>query len=234
MTCKYPSSELVRYELVISDGVPDGEVKYYGPPPSNRLLASATFENGLLDGKHEAFHPRTGTKVWEGTWKEGRLNGPETGWHLSTGNLFFKAFHKDGKAEGPVVRYAEDGKTVVYRANFEQGLLHGLEEAFDSQSGRLYKAVEWKAGKRHGLAREWNWPNQPPLESQCVEGQCVVTKRPEDARDQAEAAPTNDANAGCVDLWITAHRKEVGPDAAIAAPQIQEWEDWCKESKKPG
>jgi hypothetical protein len=228
MVCKYPSSEMVRYELSLESGRLQGGVKYYGPPPSNRLLASAGFDQGRLEGKHEAFHPRTGKKVWEGTWKAGLLDGEETGWYLSTGNMFFKAHYKNGKAEGPVIRYAEDGTTVIYRATFANGLKDGLEESF-STTGKPGNYTQWRAGKKHGVHRYWNWPEKTPWEYQCVEGVCTEVKQAQSSQDAPSTAPAG----ACVSAWIAVHRNHVGPDAAISAGQIQEWQDWCKEGRRP-
>lgn len=232
LVCKNPSSQ-VRYEMSFSDGTLDGEIKVYATGPTNHLVASGTYKAGRLDGKHEIFSPVDGKKLWEASWKAGALDGPETMWHLSTGNLAYSATYKDGKPEGPVVKYAEDGKRVLYRANFVGGLFEGVQEEF-FESGKPAKYVEWKAGRKHGISREWNGIDEQPFESQCVEGNCVVTKRHDDVpvEDKA-AAPKPSAYAACMDKWTEVHRKLLGEGAAVSEEQLKEWRAMCVMGRTP-
>jgi hypothetical protein len=232
-TCHFPRSELVRSVMSFDQGVLSGPVTVKGRPPTGHLIASGTFDAGKLAGKHQIFHPGSGKPVWEATWKGGMLDGAETAWDPATGKVVGSATYKGGKLDGEVKRYASDGERVTYRSTFNNGLMEGLEEEFDPQNGRPLKSVEWKAGKKHGLAREWNWPGQPPYESQCDQGNCVLTKRPEDASTQPpSAAKATDENA-CVNKWIVAHRKHVGEDASVSADQLGEWKEWCSQGKTP-
>ncbi|OGB24022.1 MAG: hypothetical protein A3I66_17130 [Burkholderiales bacterium RIFCSPLOWO2_02_FULL_57_36] len=41
------------------------------------------------------------------------------------------------------------------------------------------------------------------------------------------------ASDNCLDAWITAFREEVGEDALVVSEQLNEWEDWCSEGRRP-
>jgi antitoxin component YwqK of YwqJK toxin-antitoxin module len=229
--CKFRQSELARSTITFRNGVLSGAVKIYAFPPQKHVVADAAFKDGRLEGKHQIFSPENGKKIWEATWKDGVKDGAETVWDEGTGNVIGRANYVAGKPQGDVVRYAPDGKRLIYRAHLEGGLFEGVEEEFEPTTGRPLKYVEWKAGRKNGVERAWNWPGQPPFESQCNQDVCRVTKRPEDAQTQA-AAPSA-SPVGCVDRWIAAHHKVAGPDAMIAADQLSEWEEWCAKGTVP-
>lgn len=55
---------------------------------------------------------------------------------------------------------------------------------------------------------------------------------------QGERPVETKANSGaadstCLDDWIAAFRKEAGEDAMIVSEQLNEWEGWCSEGKRP-
>ena len=65
-------------------------------------------------------------------------------------------------------------------------------------------------------------------------------------QSQSEPAPSNIANRSansyetfgdyydaCVDDWMTAYRKEVGPQAMVSNGQLQEWTQWCEQGRRP-
>jgi uncharacterized protein YecT (DUF1311 family) len=37
----------------------------------------------------------------------------------------------------------------------------------------------------------------------------------------------------CLDAWVQAYRQEEGEDAMVTADQSSEWEDWCRQGKRP-
>lgn len=75
--------------------------------------------------------------------------------------------------------------------------------------GSIVKSVRWT-------------PQETPL-----------LRRPEPVPPGNPGTRTNEASESCVSAWTRAHRKNVGPDAVVAADQIQEWETWCSEGKRP-
>lgn len=50
---------------------------------------------------------------------------------------------------------------------------------------------------------------------------------------EAVAATNQKKIDACVDEWVKARRKEIGPDEPIRMDQLDEWEGWCKAGKSP-
>lgn len=222
--CKFPGTDAKRWDVSFDEGRLDGDLTFYGPPPENIPLINARFNKGLQDGGYEVFSVKTGKRILKGTFKEGHPEGEETAWDQDNGNVTGKASYSSGKLNGPIIRYASDGKTVLYRATLVDGLMEGTEESFD-ESGSPLKHVEWKNGRKNGLWKQWE-RGEVIIDADCHDDKCP----PRQPVNQP-SEPTGD-NA-CVQSWITAYRKIKGEDAAVMQDQVSEWEDWCKQGKKP-
>ncbi|MGV3570342.1 MAG: toxin-antitoxin system YwqK family antitoxin [Ramlibacter sp.] len=223
--CKYKGTEAKRYEIKFSQGRLDGTVTFYGPPPPNWPLVKETFKDGVLDGTVEVFSPKTQKLVHRQILRNGLNHGPETAWDQNTGNEVGRANYVDGLIDGPIERFAPDGKTMTYRATAVKVALDGVEEVFDATSGSPRRKSSWKAGKREGVWQEWDETGRLTVDD-IYETNRVMSKK-------TLGAATQGGIQACQEAWIAAHRRQVGPDAAIPMAQVEEWEDWCKEGKLP-
>ena len=60
-------------------------------------------------------------EVWRSPLKNGKANGPYTGWYQD-GKKSSEGSYKDGKKDGVWIYYNFDGKYVLYRKTFKEGI----------------------------------------------------------------------------------------------------------------
>lgn len=225
--CKLPRGTLM-YEFRIVKGKLDGDFRLYDGSDDKEVVVAASFVQGQLDGKHRIFDPSTHKLRYEATYADGAIEGEEAEYNGSTAVKVASRRYSKGKLAGEVLEYAPDGKTVVFRGSYADGRPHGLHEKFDPQTGRKLAEDGYNNGTRHGPSRVWTSTGQLLHEAHFDNG--MPTARPPAVADTggARGAPAQD----CVDGWMAAHRKQVGPDAPIRMDQIGEWEEWCKQGKR--
>lgn len=53
------------------------------------------------------------------------------------------------------------------------------------------------------------------------------------AQQAQQGANQNTTTESCIDSWISSYRKEAGEETTIAMEQLDEWDSWCSEGKRP-
>ena len=91
-----------------------------------KKLLVAMFVALLMAGCGEYSGPYTwswpnGQKFGEVHFKNGKENGPYTGWYQD-GKKSSEGTYKDGKKDGVWIYYNFDGKYVLYRKTFKEGI----------------------------------------------------------------------------------------------------------------
>ena len=228
--CKLPRSEALMYEFRLVKGMLDGDFRLYDGSDDKEVVVEAGFVKGALDGRHRIFDPSTHKLRYEATYKDGAVDGEEAEYNGSTSVKVASRRYNKGKLDGEAVEYAADGKTVVFRGSYVDGKRHGLHEKFDAKTGRKLAEDGYNNGERHGPSRLWSSEGRL-LDERYFENGMPVDRPPAVA---GGAGAPGAAAQDCVDGWMAAHRKEVGPDAPIRMDQIGEWEEWCKQGKRPG
>lgn len=178
-------------------------------------FAEFNFARGAADGE-STIYSADGKVTGEADFSEGRLHGKSKVFDPKSGKVRHELAWIHGKAEGPVETLDAEGR-VRFKVTFKNGLMEG-EAIRYAADGKVELVMHFKEGQRQ---------IDPPKATAAAE--------PAPHAATASPAPTASvASPACVDSWIAAHRKEVGPDAPINSEQIGEWEGWCKEGKRPG
>jgi antitoxin component YwqK of YwqJK toxin-antitoxin module len=191
--CKLPRSETLHSRLNFKDGALDGAYTRYDLTPANHVLGTASFEQGLPDGKQELFSARTQKIVNRLAWKEGKRDGEEKAFDPDNGNQTGSYHYKDGKLDGPAMRWGTDGKTVTYRATLVEGAQNGVEEEFYPDTGKPGRRTEWNLGKKNGRLQEWD--AQGKLTSDTGYSNDVERQTPPVAAAATSASTSNVAKA---------------------------------------
>ncbi|WP_199153347.1 toxin-antitoxin system YwqK family antitoxin [Chromobacterium sp. ASV23] len=229
-------------DLKVEQGLPDGEVTCL-KPQSTTLLERLTFDHGTLDGPAQRMDPSGDHPVWRVSFRQGQADGmlevfsPSTGkliYHVkfergvptgmeeafdeTTGAMTGRAQFENGKYQGEVVRYAADGKRLLYQAHYIDGFLDGVEEAFDAATGKPQSYAVWKHGGQVSVL----------LGPEAIQAHIGQSNR------TSATLPSDDIDA-CQSAWITAYRKTQpeGDSAIVTQDQLMEWEDQCKQGKRP-
>lgn len=123
-----------------ADGVQQGpSLVWHG---ADQLAARATFRDGRLHGRYEAWY-RDGTRKEQGEYRDDRREG------------LYTTFHPNGR------KASEE----EYRA----GVLHGRQEVWFPNGGR-FAISEYRDGKRDGPAATWYENGQKQTEGRFVAG----------------------------------------------------------------
>lgn len=95
-----------------------------------------------------------------------------------------------------------------------------------SQTGKPKERGEWIDGHRNGSYRIWN-----------EQGELVVDEQYKNDMSLPKRATVEESSAAdvdaCVQTWIERYRKLTSPDALVNHDQVEEWEGWCKQGRKP-
>lgn len=190
-----------------------GDVELFSAITPDRLIAKGSFNDGKRHGIRELFNPNTGKLVSHSEWKDGVQ--PEV-----------------------ALYYHADGKTISHKGRMVNGGWTGQVEEFHD-NGKLARQGIWTSGYPDGEFRAWDANGKLYLHrivrGPFVEKDLMVSEAsPSTIGGMLNDASKNASNTqSCVELWTKAHRKQVGDDAAISIPQLDEWEEWCKEGKQP-
>ena len=213
--------------LSYKEGTLDGKVQFIDPSIAKEV-AQVQLVNGKLEGESKIFDAPSGQLLHTANWKQGVTNGAEER-RNKDGKTVFKGTIVDGKYDGEATAYNDKGElvlTTLYKAGVgDRNVRPGISDeencvedwALVRASRNQLKGDEalysaWRQACKQGT--RWNSP-----------GAELVKAVP----SPASAASTSQ----CVDQWTAAHRKEVGSDAMISGQQLDEWEQWCVEGKKP-
>jgi hypothetical protein len=182
-------------------------------------LCAVSIKNGAPDGKATCTAPRSDVVRITAAFTGAVLSGDfrlydETGKNPLAKVSFNDGRYVEGKIEGDVLRYAPDGKQVVYRGSFVNGLQEGSEKTFDAQTGKLTGQAEYLHGKLEGTVKRWT-----------IDGTIAYEK---DYQNGQEISATGTVRA-CIDGHrVAAH----GVD--ITFNLINQWEAQCKEAQSSG
>lgn len=208
----------------------EGAVKVASLKDKSVTLAEAEFKNNVLEGELVVNNPQTGALLGKSNWQGGRLQGLDEAYSLTTGKLILKANYVQGKLDGEAVVYFEDGEEKS-RETYQNGLLVKAINKIPPMGLDACTEV-WKS----------NWILQQSQNGQSTYGssnhlaewqeQCYRGKLPYGTADSSKATQVSGTN-DCVSAWTSAYRKEVGEDALVRSDQLGEWEEWCKQGKKP-
>jgi hypothetical protein len=213
--------------LSYKEGNLDGKVQFMDPSISKEV-AQAQMVNGKLEGESKIYDESSGQILHTVSWKQGVTNGPEET-RNKQGKTIFKGTIVEGKYDGEAKSFNEQGDlalTIYYKAGVvERNVRPGVSaedncvedwaavrETRNQPKGDEALYIAWRQACKQGT--RWNSPGAELVKA---------------APSPANATSTSQ----CVDIWTAAFRKEAGPDAMISVPQLDEWEQWCVEGKKP-
>lgn len=188
----------------MKDGIPEGSATLYAPDGVG-VVVKVSFKDGLYEGTSEVFS-QNGKLVLHQEWRAGKLNG---------------------KFE----QYALSGSPLVRKATMENGTYNGEEEVFDDKTGKRIAFAQWSQGQLHGKAQQWDTSGQLILDE--VYERHVLKEDRLAGQKPASAIAAALSTDSCVEQWTAAHRKVIGQDGLITGDQLQEWDEWCKDGKRP-
>lgn len=230
--CKAPRSDDKTTTMNFKEGRLDGKFKYFDSVLSPNLLAEATFNDKGADGTLTVYSPRGGKAIGKIEFSDGKMDGKAETFN-DNGDLLVKAAYKEGKLDGTQLHYTNDGKTKIEESHWSKGQKDGDVDFFYADSGKKREHSEWKNGKLEGVAQRWDQDGKLTMDQRFKDGNQVEDKLAAAAPAAAPAAqaPATDVDA-CVKHWVDAFHKEQGQDAMIAADQLDEWSEWCKQGKQ--
>jgi hypothetical protein len=213
--------------LSYKDGSLDGKVQFIDPSISKEV-AQGQLANGKLEGESKIFDARSGQLLHTVNWKQGVTNGAEES-RNKDGKTVFKATIVDGKYDGEAKRFDEKGELVI-TSYFKAGVAE--RDVRPGLSDEANCVEDWVASRASKNLPKGDEALYTAWRQACKQG--TRWNSPGAELVKAAPSPASAASTGqCVDQWTAAHRKEVGSDAMISGQQLDEWEQWCVEGKKP-
>lgn len=107
-------------------------------------LCKAEVRDGSFEGKASCQAEKAERPTFEMSFKKGVLDGTLTYFKLRTGgSLVTTVTFNNGQPDGKQEMINTANQKVVYLANWKNGLMEGLEEAFDQETGNLIGHVNW-------------------------------------------------------------------------------------------
>jgi len=239
-------------ERRFADGKPDGETVCKSP--SGSTLVEQNWQEGRKHGA-EKIWTADGFLRSEKHWKNGKEHGLQQVYNPQTKKLVYRAEFEEGKLAGRHQLWDPSGEHLLWDLTWKDGLQTG----FRKLDGAEENFVD---GKPHGVQRRYRPTADSPGLRAYVEAEAMrerlgvganfyglypdfvlVSEETYDRgvkvgeKQMASAQPARPATvdiSSCVDMWTAAHRKEVGEEAPIRMDQVGEWEEWCKQGKRPG
>lgn len=212
-TCFDRQGNVPNLKYKVQDGALQGDVEIFSALAPDRLIAKGTYSGGKLTGPRELFNPSTGKLVSRSEWK-------------------------DGVQPDVTLYYHADGKTISHKGRMVNGQWAGQVEEFYA-NGQLGRRGIWTNGLPDGEFKGWDEQGKFILHriirGPFVEKDLMVSQAsPSTIGGMLDGASKDAANTqACVERWTKAHRRQVGETADISIPQLDEWEEWCKEGKQP-
>jgi antitoxin component YwqK of YwqJK toxin-antitoxin module len=206
------------------DGKLDGDyVEYTG---NGEVFHKAHYSHGQKDGVEETFDPDTGKPASHAEWQDGRMVGNYRKWDAQ-GNLIQDDQYANGEkvSSSPDVQQASDHAAA--QADYDTCM-----QDLDEHSPERYPVAQ---------LRQWS--------DTCISG--ALKTRPDagtitpmsivasaDNTSGQAAAPASGSNVidACVSSWIADYQKgrdAVGLSESVSDDQIAEWQDSCRQGKKP-
>lgn len=242
-TCPYPNSDALALTLPFERGTINGKVTLHNPSDKGKALAEGEFKNGLLEGDIKVYWPASGKVVGQLPMKNGKREGTEEVFFASTGKTaLIRNWHADNQ-DGLMLVYTEDGK--LNQAVYMFGTFSIETVLATSQSPILSGdncIEEWRIGfqafKRNAdpNARQTDWTFLCNAGLVPRLSDLYINVRHSQFRGigpYGNNTYIRNNDSDCVGKWISAYRQENGADALVRTPQLEEWESWCKEGKRP-
>ncbi|OHX11550.1 hypothetical protein BI347_17995 [Chromobacterium sphagni] len=231
-------------DITVHDGLPDGEAScqrsgtsktvvkahfsggvlegdFVALDDSDNPMFTVSFNRGQADGKLEIFSPHTHKLRYHVNFEHGTPVGSEEAFNENSGVLVGRAEYENGKLQGEVVRYADDGKRVIYRAHYVEGTPEGVEESFDPNTGQVTSYAIWE----HGV-QTTTLSGDEAIQAHNGKSLSEIT------HPSTSTISSADVDA-CQQAWMTAFRKEQGDTAIVTQDQMTEWEEQCRQGKRP-
>lgn len=224
--CSNARTGHLQVEMEFDEGRPDGSYTLYDATENKNKIVTAKYKDGRVDGLQVIYSPQSQKKVFEAHWERGAREGDVIYFNPETGSRVDVRPFKNNQLDGAAVIYTADGKQVTQRVVWKAGVRDGLEERFSENGKKLFE-VQWINNGKHGDQKQWD-ENGTLIHHTVYERGNYVT----DKLASAQSMPAPNSGA-CVDKWLAAHRKEVGPDAPVRVEQLDEWEAWCRAGKQP-
>jgi antitoxin component YwqK of YwqJK toxin-antitoxin module len=204
-------------------------------PKEGGLMRRISWKGGVLDGLAEYFNPSTGKIVSRVNWRAGQKEGEEKGWDILGDTLLIDLHWQAGRKTGT-------HKWGGFEGSFKDGQLHGIQRRYVIAVNRQADFTKWDP--HIALIGGGGYAFSQAADSVLVEetlyenGVKVRTNIDVGAQQKAEQEAKREAETiagkhGCVNAWMASYRKERGQDAAIYAPQMEEWGRECAESRLP-
>lgn len=211
-------------EIHFDNSVMEGKIILFDLKGLGKVVAKAEAQGGVLHGKSSIFDAASGKEIQSMGWERGLGSGLEEV-RTAAGTPVFKATLVNGKYEGEAYGYDAEGKvsrTTTYSAGRMVSTVRSGKSAVETcvldHHENYVQRIRLAPPDR--LVETWNTSCQgsghsaasaPAMGSQSVE--------------QSAVQP-------CIDGWIAAHRREVGPDVSINADQLEEWRGICVEGRR--
>jgi antitoxin component YwqK of YwqJK toxin-antitoxin module len=230
--CSSHQGKVKRLQMAFKDGVLHGSIKLFDVTPENDVVASAVFEEGLLEGKEEVFSPTSQKLLHRFRWEAGAQDGDEEKFDPESGKQIGLFPFKNGKIDGEVNHWTSDGKRVIYRATLSDGNQNGVEESLYIASGKLFRRVEWKLGKKEGTVQQWDTDGKLTFNAIFVNDQ-DVTPRPGPGSNLIWSEERERRHRSCVGSWERAFRGQGGEMSDVSPQERAAWELACDDDKTP-
>lgn len=225
------------FEAPIEEGELTGELVIHTTKENTTPRAIFTLKNGRLDGVTQILDRFTKEPIYDSVWDSAQL-AKEKIYNKETKLLSSEATYVKGRPHGPTIRYAADGHTVVFSADYENGQINGkmLEVWVAEMTYREGTYVDGSLRRTiHGqvVAEGKRIPTREAIYDQHGVEIVSRTLRNLALENVLKSNLTAIDQEACVDSWGKAFREEVGEDAVVSMDQIGEWEAWCKSGKVP-
>lgn len=193
------------------------QLKYIRPiaTKEKQVSSEVTYDNGTaISGWFRDINRIDGTLTQEFKLVQSGRAGDESFWSKYPGKLV---------PEGLVFNYDPQTGKLIGEEFWSNGVqikhtsIYGAHDDEEFSYNILDTAAPYERYKKVPKAEYMAYGalNATPASSINADPSSVVTKD------------------NCLDAWIAAYRKEVGDEAMIVSGQIDEWNQWCDEGKRP-
>lgn len=187
------------------------------------VICDSTTNEGILNGETSCKASASGNPIFNLSFKNNSIDGKIFFFYPNKNSAkFAEANYTQGQANGSLMIYGIATGKTIYKVGWENGVPNGKEEAFDENTGKVTFAGNLVNGKYEGETTRYT-----------PDGAIVEKLDWKNGIPQKNSPPSAAATQDCTDLWMAAFRKEQGAEAAISSDQLDEWQGWCNQGKKP-
>jgi antitoxin component YwqK of YwqJK toxin-antitoxin module len=241
------STKTLIADIHWTQGVATGKLTQFDEHSGKPILEANADENGKLDGDYVQTTP-DGVVFHKLQYSHGQKSGAEDSFDRATGKPTEHTDWQDGKMNGAYKRWDADGN-LAQSDTYENGQKVLTPEEQQAASEAAAASAQEAALTQCVKDAEKAYMSDPMhvgATSQQAQ-QWEATCRQQVSSSQATAAPTSlpssPAQGGsvgtdtCVSTWLAAYQKEReerGLSEAVSDDQLGEWQNDCKQGKKPG